>query len=180
METPLQITFRGMESSDAVKANIEERVAKLERIYDRITNCNVVVELPHRHRTKGKIFHIGITLSVPGGDIVVKRSPEENYAHEDIYVALRDSFRSVRRQLEDFVRRQRRDVKTHEPVPYARVVRMFPEEDYGFLETPDGREIYFHRNSVIDGYDRLEVGSEVRYVEEKGEEGPQASTVATI
>jgi len=51
-------------------------------------------------------------------------------------------------------------------------------EDYGFLKTPDGREIYFNKNSVLlPGFDRLEVGTEVLYAEEVGERGPQASRV---
>jgi cold shock CspA family protein len=87
----------------------------------------------------------------------------------------------MRRRLEDHSRRQRGSVKTHEGPPQARVSRLFPEEGYGFLETPDGAEIYFHRNSVLGaGFDRLEIGAEVRYVMEQGEKGPQASTVIIV
>ncbi len=180
METPLQVTFRGMDPSEAVRTNIEEKVEKLERVFDRITSCRVVVELPHRHKSKGKLFEINIELVVPGDVIVVNRTPSEAHAREDIYVALRDAFNTTRRQLEDYARKRRKEVKTHREPPRAKVVRLFEEQDYGFLQTPDGREIYFHRNSVIDGFDRLEVGSEVRFVEGRGEEGPQASTVERL
>jgi cold shock CspA family protein len=72
-------------------------------------------------------------------------------------------------------------VKAHETSPHARVAKLFPEEGYGFLETPDGREVYFHRNSVKDsGFDRLEIGTEVRFAEESGEQGPQASAVIIV
>lgn len=180
METPLKVTFRGMESSEAVSINIEERTEKLERVFDRITSCHVIVELPHRHKNKGKLFDIKIELAVPGDVIVVNRAPSENHAREDIYVALRDAFNTARRQLEDYAKKRRKEVKTRQEVPRAKVIKLFSEEDYGFLETANGREIYFHRNSVIDNFDRLEVGSRVRFVEEKGEEGPQASTVERL
>jgi cold shock CspA family protein len=56
-----------------------------------------------------------------------------------------------------------------------------PEWGYGFLETPDGRELYFHEHSVLDGgFPELEVGSEVRFIEEPGEKGPQATTVTPV
>ncbi|UCF31091.1 MAG: HPF/RaiA family ribosome-associated protein [bacterium] len=180
MDTPLKVTFRGMDPSEAVRANIEERTARLERVYDRITGCHVIVELPHRHKSKGKLFDINIEIVVPGDVIVVTRTPSNNHAREDIYVALRDAFNTARRRLEDFARKRRKEVKTHQESPRARVVRIFPEEDYGFLATQDGREIYFHRNAVIDGFERLEVGSEVRFVEATGDEGPQASTVEGV
>jgi cold shock CspA family protein len=96
-------------------------------------------------------------------------------------VAVRDAFDVARRQLEDFVRHQRGDVKSHETPPHARVSKLFPEGGYGFLETPDGREIYFHRNSVLhEGFNRLKINSEVRFSEEMGEKGPQASSVTLI
>ena len=117
-----------------------------------------------------------IDMTVPGTELVVKRE-----SHEDIYVAIRDAFDAARRQLEDYARHQRGDVKTHESSPHARVSKLFREEGYGFLETPDGREIYFHRNSVLNGgFDPLEIGMEVRFAEEPGDEGPQASTVKLI
>ena len=84
-----------------------------------------------------------------------------------------------RRALEDHARRQRGDVKSHEEQPHGLVSKLFPDRGYGFIETPDGIEVYFHKNSVADpGFDRLTVGTEVRFVEEDGEHGPQASTVA--
>jgi cold shock CspA family protein len=136
-------------------------------------SCRVVVEAPVRHHRKGGPYKVRIDLTVPGDELVINRQ-----ADEDLYVAIRDAFHAARRRLEDYARRQRGAVKVHEPFPHARVVKLFPEEGYGFLETSDGREVYFHRNSVIDsGFDRLEIGAEVRFAEESGEHGPQASTV---
>jgi len=78
------------------------------------------------------------------------------------------------------VEQQRGDEKPpHEP--RALVVRLFPNARYGFLKTPDGREIYFHRNSVLhDDFERLAIGTEVRFDEEEGDKGPQASSVQVV
>ena len=105
MQVELLITFRGMAPSEAVTAKIRERVAKLERFHDRIMACHVVVEAPHRHKHKGKIYAVRIDLTVPGGEIVVNREPGADHAHEDVYVAIRDAFDALRRRLEDYVRK---------------------------------------------------------------------------
>lgn len=181
MQLPLQVTFRHMETSEALLADIEEKAEKLDRFSDQIMACRVVVEAPHQHHQKGKLFHVSIDLTVPGGEIVASRSADLNHAHEDVYVAVRDAFNAVKRQLEDHARVQRHKVKLHEAPPHGKVLRLIPDEGYGFLESAEGKEVYFHRNSVLnDQFDQLEVGSEVRFSEEKGEEGPQASSVALI
>lgn len=109
MQLPLQVTFRHMETSEALLADIEKTAEKLDHFSDHIISCRVVIELPHQHHHQGKLFHVSIDLTVPGG------------------------------------------------------------------------EVYFHRNSVLyEQFGALEIGSEVRYAEEPGEEGMQASTVALI
>jgi len=111
----------------------------------------------------------------------VTREPPEHTEYKDVAVSIRDAFDSARRQLEDYVRRQRGAVKAHDPATHGRVSVLFPEEGYGFIVTPDGKEIYFHRNSVLqDAFSRLEVGTEVAVVEEIGEKGSQASTVKFV
>ncbi len=181
MQIPLEITFHRMDPSQAVEARIREKVAGLERFYDRITGCRVVVDSPHGHHRKGKLYQVRIYLTVPGAELAVSRPHHEAHAHEDIFVVIRDSFDAARRRLEDFARRQRRDVKTHEVQPHGLIAALVPGENYGKIETSDGRSIYFHRNSVLnEGYDRLAVGSEVRFVEEEGDLGPQASTVRLV
>lgn len=114
MQQPLQITFRDIPHSDAVEANVRERAAKLERYHDSIISCHVVVESPHRHHHKGKLFHIRIDIAVPNGDLVVSRDPQNDHAHEDVYVAIRDAFDAARRQLEQHTARNRNRVKAHE------------------------------------------------------------------
>ena len=101
-----QITFRHLDTSDAVKGLIERRVAELEQFYDRIISCKVVVEASH-HQRRGRLYHVSVNLFVPGHEIVVNRDPSENHAHEEVNTAVRDAMDAVRRQLEDSVRRMR-------------------------------------------------------------------------
>ena len=113
MQIPLQISFDGMEPSPAVEARIREKAAKLERFYDRIVGCRVVVEAPHRHQHKGKLYNVRIDISVPGKRLQVGHTGPHNQTHEDIYVAMRDAFNAAGRLLEDHARRMRGEVKTH-------------------------------------------------------------------
>lgn len=176
VEIPPSITVRNVSLSEAAKSTILKKAKGLDSFYKRITSCRVIVDAPHRHHSKGMLYNVRIDLTVPGAELVVKREP-----HKDLYVAIRDAFDAARRQLKDFALRQRGDVKTHEATPHGRVTKLFPKEGYGFVETPDGLEIYFHKNSVLNaGFDRMKIGTEVRYVEEPGEHGPQASTVMII
>jgi ribosomal subunit interface protein len=181
MEGKLQITFRDMEPSDAVEARVRDRVAKLEQYYGRITSCRVSVEAPHRRHHQGKLYHVTIDLTVPQGELLVNREPAQRHSHEDVYVAIRDAFNAAERRLEKFGARQRGAVKRHETPPHARVVRLFGDEGYGFIETAEGREVYFHRNALLNAeFSDLEVGREVEFVEEQGLNGPQASSVRVV
>jgi ribosomal subunit interface protein len=181
MQQPLQIDWRGMDPSPALEANIRERVDKLETFCDHIIGCRVVVEQVHRHKHRGNLFNLRVDVSVPGKTLVVDHEHRKDHAHEDAFVAARDAFEAMKRQLQDFVRRERGKVKNHDMPPHGHVVELFPNMDYGQLATPDGRVIYFHRNSVVNGdFDELEMGTEVRFTEEEGDEGPQASSVMII
>jgi ribosomal subunit interface protein len=110
MKTPLQITIRGIEHSDALETHIRDKANKLDEFFDRIMSCRVVVEVPHKHHHQGKQFTVRIDIGVPGSEIVVNRDHAE-----DVYVALRDAFDAAKRQLEDYARKIRGDVKTHQP-----------------------------------------------------------------
>ncbi len=174
MRLPLQVTFRNIPPSEAIEAHIKEKAAKLNRFYDRIMSCRVVVDRTQQRQRQGKLFGVRIDITVPRKELAVTR--EEN---EDVYVAIRDAFDAVCRRLEEHGRRERGDVKIHEGPQSGRVIRIFPDEHYGFIETRDEREIYFHGNSVLNGdFVRLKVGTEVAFVEEQGTEGPQAARVS--
>ncbi|HET6600135.1 MAG TPA: HPF/RaiA family ribosome-associated protein [Burkholderiaceae bacterium] len=113
MKASLQVVFRDMARSDAVEAKIRERVEKLERFSDDIISCRVVVEPSHRHHHKGNLYHARVDVAVPGHELIANRENDINHAHEDIYVAVRDAFDAMRRQLEDYERRRRGEVRRH-------------------------------------------------------------------
>lgn len=180
MMKPVQLSWHHVRPSPMVEQRVRDKVEQLERFSDRITGCSVTLEAPsHHHKQTGPKFRVRVELSVPGGRLVVGRDPTKTRAHEDLMAAVNAAFREARRQLQDHARRIDQRVKAHAPPARAVVARLFPEDGYGFLRTPDGREIYFHEHSVLRrGFGKLKVGSAVRFAEEPGEEGPQASTVA--
>lgn len=171
--TPI-IKWKDIPFSDAIEARIIERVGKLDRFYERIMGCRVTMEQTQRRHHQGKLFNVRIGLTVPGSELVINRDE-----HEDIYIAIRDAFDAVERKLEEYARQQRGTVKAHGEAPHGRVAKLFPDRGYGFIETADGREVYFHRNSVIDpDFEHLKVGASVVFLEEQGMKGPQAARVA--
>ena len=110
MQMPLQITIRDVDHSEALETRIRDKVAKLEEFSKNIISCRVVVEVPHKHHHQGKQFNVRIDIGVPGSEIVVNRDHAE-----DVYVALRDTFDAAKRQLEDYARKIRGDIKAHPP-----------------------------------------------------------------
>jgi ribosome-associated translation inhibitor RaiA len=107
MQVPLQIAFDGVQHSDAVEARIKEEAGKLEQFFDRIVSARVVVAKPQHRHHKGDTFQVRILLVVPDApDIAVSREPAPAGAHEDIYVTIRDAFKTARRLLQDAVRKR--------------------------------------------------------------------------
>jgi cold shock CspA family protein len=199
MKWSLQITFRNVKSSAILEEWVREEAEKLDGFYSHIIACRVAVEVPHRHHHRGGAYHIRIDLRVPGGEIVVNREPslatevrhleqfaatkhlELNALHKNLHLAIKSAFRIAARRLQDYARRQRGDVKRHAAAAPAFVSKIFPEQGYGFLTSNDGREIYFHAHSVLnEAFRGLALGTEVSFVEEQGEYGPQASTVRVL
>ena len=174
MRIPLQVTFRNMPHSDAIEAKIVEKSAKLDRFFGRIMSCRVVVDESQRRHHKGKLYTIHLDMTVPGKELAISRQEDE-----DPYVAVRDAFNAAVRLLEEHGRIKHGEVKAHVEPATGRIVKIFPESDYGFIKTADSREIYFHRNSLLDGTDlaQLKFGTEVSFIEEQGYDGPQAARV---
>lgn len=181
MRLPIQVTFRDVEESPAVRRLILAEAEKLDQFFPRIMGCRVLVESPHRRHHKGRLYHVRIDLTIPGKELVVRRDPAEHAPHTDLYLAIENAFHEMRRQLQDYVRIRRGQEKYHDPLPRGKVMKLFPYEEYGFLEGVDKGEVYFHKNSVLNNaFGRLTVGSEIRFHEEMGEQGPQASTVELV
>lgn len=183
MRLPLEISFRNIRKTEALEALIREKADDLKLMHDSIMSCRVAVEVPQQHQRSGRAYRIRVILTVPPGhELVVSRDPSGGDLHEELTSVIRDAFEAARRQLQKLAEKQRGRVKTHpEQELMGMVVRLFREEGYGFLRALDGREIYFHRNAVRnDDFDRIEVGTGVRFDEGLGEEGPQASTVQIV
>jgi putative sigma-54 modulation protein len=115
MQNQVQISFHGIDHSDAVETNIRERVAKLDKLFDRITACRVVVEKErhgHSHLNPGhKPFHVSVKLLVPGDELFVKNDKKDSHDHDDVNIAVRDVFSTMERRLKDYVRRRWYDAR---------------------------------------------------------------------
>jgi hypothetical protein len=107
MLIPVTVTFRDMHPSPSLDAFVRRWATRLERVDPRVMRCDVTIEQPHHHQERGSRFAVKVLITVPGTEIAVSNHPGEDAAHDDARVAVRDSFRAARRQLEDHVRRQR-------------------------------------------------------------------------
>src|SRR5262245_533602 len=184
MQVPPDIAFRNIEPTEDLKNRILEGISSLEEVYDRITSCRVMVEDTNPGRKNGKLHHVRIDITIPRSELVINRRPPAHPNSHDLPQAIGEAFDKARRQLLEFKRIQRGDVKTPGLPPHGRVVRLVEdsaEGRYGFLETRNGREIYFHENAISGmDFEDLEEGMEVRFVEAQGIEGPQASLVTPL
>jgi cold shock CspA family protein/ribosome-associated translation inhibitor RaiA len=181
MNLPLEIVFRHMDASPALEARIRKLAARLDRLSSRIMRCRVTVEAPHQHHHQGNLFDVRIDITAPNAQFSIQRASPYDHSHEDPYVALRDAFRATRRKLQDYEHELRGAVKHHVGLPHGHISELDAERGFGRIETDDGRLIYFHRNSVLGKpFEQLTTGIEVRFAEEPGIRGPQASTVHVL
>ena len=164
MDLPLELTFREVEKTEGLETLIREKVDKLERICDYINGCRIVVEKPQAHQERGNPFRVRIDVTVPPGhELVAERGPMEGNIQEQLTHVIRETFDAMERQLKELVEKQRGEEKQHpQQMVVALIDRLVPEEDHGFLRAADGREIYFHRNAVVNrGFDEPEVGMDL-------------------
>jgi cold shock CspA family protein len=181
MDWPTQITFRNMPRFEEIESVVRREATKLGRYSRRITGCRVAIERPQRFQRQGNTYRVRLAVSAASPrPIVVTREPRNSDMHDDLRTIVISAFKAARRQLQSVVELQRGEEKPPRELR-ALVVRLFADKGYGFLKTPDGEELYFHRNSVLhDDFERLAVGTEVRFDESEGDEGPQASTVQIV
>lgn len=174
MKLPVHIQFHGMDASDALEAAARQHALKLDSFAPDIMACRVHIDLEQKHKHQGRPYGVRIDLTIAGHELVVNR-----VQNEDVYVALRDAFDCMRRQLEDVVRKRQGREKQH-PVPlHGEVVRLDDEGGFGFIRTPDGDEYYFNRDNVASTpFENVQPGSAVQFLSEAGGEGPQARRVS--
>jgi cold shock CspA family protein len=187
MQTPVEIDYQGLQASEQLHDCVTRNIFTLEQRFGRITACRVTIKGPSERRRKGGAFDVSIRLSLPQGREVdigrsegrVKDADTDNRLLDPV-VAVNDAFKRARRRLQDHARRMQGHVKAHDGPPIATVARYDDAGGFGFLETSDGREVYFHKNSILDGGARVAPGTRVTFFEEMGDKGPQASTVRVL
>lgn len=179
MQLPLQVTFHGISPSPTLTSYVEKKADKLDKQYGGIMRCRVTVEAPHRHSREGRRYAVRIDITIRGEEIAISRDLGES--EKDTYAAIDEAFDEAKRRLRDAVDVRRGDVKSHEHPSHGRVSKLFTYEGYGFIETPTGDEVYFHKNAVLNhAFDRLVRGSHVRFIEEEGDDGVHATSVALV
>jgi ribosome-associated translation inhibitor RaiA len=146
MQTPVEIEYQGMEARPHIQTALANHVDDLEQRFGRVTACRVVLKAPGGHHRTGGLYEVNIRLALPDGrEVNVDRTAQADERHSDLDFAINDAFKRARRQLQDQVRELQGQVKHHENLPVATVVRLDPSGEFGFIETSDGGEIYFHR-----------------------------------
>ncbi len=180
MQIPLELAFNDLPRDEAVVAMINQKVDKIEKICDYIISCRIIMDRPQGN---GNPYRVTLLIRVPPeNEVVVRRESARGDTLDALPVLVRDVFDVAQRQLKELVERQRGRVKRHPEQQLTAVVsKLFAEGGYGFIRTIHGRDVYFHKNSVLhDGFDRLRLGTGVRFEEEPGEKGPQATTVEIV
>ena len=166
MQTPVEIIWHNLDPSPSVEEKVQERVRRLEKFFDRIIGCHVVVEAPHqRHRT-GNAYEVRLEVTVPRSVLTIDRKPGDDRAHSDVYVAVRDAFDAMERKLRRWKQQHSgRPEVDHTPMLQGRIAEIDQSGNAGQIATADGRLVYFHRNAVVNGaFDRLEIGHPVELV----------------
>lgn len=187
MERPLQIAFKNMASSEFLEQLIRDRVERLQRFHPHITGARVVVEVPHRSPESGKTpIGIAVEIDVPGHSAIVAKGEQDRREMKgDQSAVINRVFEAAERQLEQTAAIKNREVKNHGAADgdTGIVVRLFPEENYGFVEVKDSPDLYFSRDVVAaDAFDEIKVGTVVHVTPaaSEGPMGPQASSIKLL
>ena len=184
MQIPPEITYRNLDKTSNIDSLVREKIAKLEQFCDYMNSCRVVLEKTHENPSSGSPYKVSIDITIPHGrEIAVSHNPDEGKQYPPLEAVIRDAFEAARRQLVSITTEQKGERKIHpEQEIGAIITKLFTDQDYGFIKTIDtGREVYFHRNSVVNrNFDELAIGNGVRFKETEGEMGPQATSVMIL
>lgn len=173
MQQPLQITIRDIPHSDAVEQHIREKTDKLTQFAPNIISCHVIVEQTQKHQHQGKLYGVHINLAMPGKEFATTRKEDEN-----LYVAVRDAFDSMREQITTYSEQLQGRTKTHPDVTHGIIARLFDQDGFGFITGANDTEFYFNESNVVfPEFQKLKVGQAVHFIEAMGDDGPQAKRV---
>lgn len=183
MQVAPEVIFKGVDRSAWVEGYVAERLEHLEKFSDDITRCHVTLSREQSSRRKGNRYSVMVEVRVPRQhDLAVKKQREIRDMRTQLPAIINEAFGAIETQLKRTIARRRHDEKLHDGQPHGLVEKLFPEEGYGFIRAlGEDQQVYFHRNSVLhDDFDRLGLGTEVRFAAEEGEEGLQASSVQLV
>lgn len=185
MDVPIEISFKDIEKSEALEGLIREKIAKLEQFHSHVVSCRVVVFIPHHRSVEPQPIAISVEVALPGSKMIVAKAEDNRESGRGGNAVLVSTvFDKVLRQIKDENRIMQGEVKAHASAgTTGRIARLFPEQNYGFVEVVGSPDLYFTRNAVQDGdYDDLAVGDmvQVTIATDEGPMGPQASSVRTI
>jgi len=183
MQVTPEIIFHDLERSQWIEDYVVERLGHLERFSQHITRCHVTLSREQASQKKGNRYSVMVEVRIPQQhDLAVKKQKQVRDMATQLPAVINEAFGAIERQLKKTVALRRHEEKSHEGEPRGIVEKLFGEEGYGFIRTLEGdRQFYFHRNSVLhDDFERLAVGTEVRFTPQEGEEGPQASSVQVV
>jgi cold shock CspA family protein len=181
MQVPLEIAFHNLEPSAWIEDDIRTRVAKLEKVYERMVRCRVSVEALHKQHRTGNVYEVHIEMHLPNGRLVVSDEPHharDQFAKPNLRTSLQEAFDAAYTQLKRFKEQQAGETKSHPAMFHGQVSELHLDKDFGFILTNEGTQLYFHRNSVMNGdFAALKRGDAVHFIEAAGDTGPTASKV---
>ena len=182
MQLPIEISYRGVAKSDEIETLVRDKANRLDKFCDHISRCDVVIEQPNHAQHSGSPFRVRIDVTVPPHhELVVDEKPTKHEMHEPLTKVIGDAFRSMERQLKELTARQHHKVKTHDDGAHALISKLFAADGYGFITDMQGRDVYFHRDSLKNAdFEKLKVGTEVRFDEVSSEKGAHATSVHII
>ena len=177
-----EIIFHGVDRSQWVEDYVSDRLRRLERFAEGITRCHVTLKQEQASHRKGNLYSVMVEVRIPPQhDLAATKQKDIRDMATQMPAVINAAFGAIERQVKRTAALRRYEEKAHDEQEHGIVDKVF-DDGYGFLRTlDDNREVYFHRNSVLHGdFDRLAVGTEVRFSAEQGEEGPQASSVQIV
>ncbi len=181
MQVEPEIAYRNVEPTPAMESQILRGLERLERSHPRIIACRIMVEIPHPRHATGNLYRVRLDITVPGHELVVSRDPPARHTRETARTAIREAFELARNQLREQRKRQAGRPAVSEAPLRGRVLSLSEADGYGFIQSTEGEEIYFHRTGVpADRFDELDVGTEVRFVEEVVDGAIRATSVLPL
>ena len=182
MQLPIEISYRGVAKSDEIETLVRDKAARLDKFCDHISRCDIIIEQPNHAHHSGNVFRVRIDVTVPPHhELIADEKPGKHDMHEPLVKVVGDAFRNMERQLKELTAKQHHKVKHHEDGPHAMVSKIFAADGYGFITDMQGRDVYFHRDSLKNGdFDHLKVGTEVRFDEVSNESGAHATSVHIV